>query len=375
MNARPRLKPDRPPTFAAVAAELVEQTLAPERLQALGHPEDWPQPPDAPALAAATWDKALGDITRDILSRPSRQFRARMCTLAWRLADGAGEVPPALPFLIEVVHAGSLIVDDIEDGSRERRGAPCLHLLHGTPLALNAGTWMYFWALELVQKVPVGEQLRADLQRALLDTMYGCHLGQSLDLSVAVGALPRDAVYRTVATTTALKTGALMALAARLGALAAGAPAGRVDALARFGRRLGMGLQMLDDFGNLNAPPGDHRAGAAAGDDAAASGKALEDLRNGRPTWPWALAAEALDEPTFARLQASVRALVDGADLDGTRARALAAALRMAVGLKGRRQAQRYLHAALDELRAAVGEREELLLLSNELARLEAAYG
>jgi len=371
MNARPRLKPDRLPTMsAAVAANMIEQTLAPERLQALCHPEDWPQAPDAPALAAATWDKALGDITRDILSRPSRQFRARMCALAWRLADGVGEVPQALPFLVEVVHAGSLIVDDIEDGSRERRGAPCLHLLHGTPLALNAGTWMYFWALELVQKVPVEARLQDDLRRALLDTMYGCHLGQSLDLSVAVGALPREAVYRTVATTTALKTGALMELAARLGALAAGAPATRVDALARFGRRLGIGLQMLDDFGNLNAPPGDHRAG-----DDAASGKALEDLRNGRPTWPWALAAEALDEPTFARLQASVRALVEGADPDGTRARALAAALRMAVGLKGRRQAQLYLQGALDELRAAVGERDELALLASELSRLEAAYG
>jgi geranylgeranyl pyrophosphate synthase len=366
MNARPRLKPDRLSTFAAVAADMVEQTLAPERLQALCHPEDWPQPTDAPALAAATWDKALGDIARDILSRPSRQFRARMCALAWRMADGAGEVPPALPFLIEVVHAGSLIVDDIEDGSRERRGGPCLHLLHGTALALNAGTWMYFWALEQVQKVPVEARLREELRRALLDTMYSCHLGQSLDLSVAVGALPRDAVYRTVATTTALKTGALMELAARLGALAAGALPERVEALARFGRRLGIGLQMLDDFGNLNAPPAD---------DAAAGGKALEDLRNGRPTWPWALAAEALDEPTFARLQASVRALVDGADPDGTRARALAAALRMAVGLKGRQQAQVYLQGALDELRAAVGARAELALLENELARLEAAYG
>src|SRR3569623_1456336 len=151
--------------------------------------------------------------------------------------------------------------------------------------------------------------------------MYGCHLGQSLDLSVGVGALPRAAVYHTVATTTALKTGALMELTARLGALAAGAVPTRVEALARFGRRLGIGLQMLDDFGNLNTPHADD-----------GNGKALEDLRNGRPTWPWALAAEELDEPEFARLQASARALVPGADPAGTRARALAAALRLDAG-------------------------------------------
>jgi geranylgeranyl pyrophosphate synthase len=364
MSARPHLRPDRTATFAAAAADMLEQTLAPERLRALCHPEDWPQPGAGGSLARATWDRALGEIARDILSRPSRQFRGRMCALAWRLADGSGEVPPALPFLIEVLHAGSLIIDDIEDGSRQRRGAPCLHVLHGTPLALNAGTWMYFWALELVQRVAIEPPRREALERALLDTMYGCHLGQSLDLSVAVGTLPREAVYRTVATTTALKTGALMELAARLGALAAGAPAARVESLARFGRRLGIGLQMLDDFGNLNAPQG------AGGD-----GKALEDLRNGRPTWPWALAADALDDAAFARLQASMRALVEGADPDGTRARALAAALRMAVGLKGRRESKQYLQGALDELRAEVGSRDELALLAGELERMEAAYG
>ena len=365
MNARPRLRSERPPhSFGAFAADMVGQTLVPERLQALSHPEDWPRPAGAPALSPATWDRALAEIARDILTRPSHQFRARMCALAWRLADGSGEVPAVLPFLVEVIHAGSLIVDDIEDGSRERRGAPCLHLLHGTPLALNAGTWMYFWALDLVQQVPVDARLHESLRRALVETMYGCHLGQSLDLSVGVGALPRAAVYHTVATTTALKTGALMELAARLGALAAGAPAPRVDALARFGRRLGIGLQMLDDFGNLNATHADD------GD-----GKSLEDLRNGRPTWPWALAAEELDEPEFARLQASARALVPGADPDGTRARGLAAALRMAVGLKGRRQTRLYLRRALADLRGQVGSRDELTALAEELERLEAAYG
>lgn len=373
MSARPRPRTAPPRSFATLAAEMVERTLAPERLQELCHPEDWPHASAWSSAAAAatsslsspTWERALAEIARDILSRPSHQFRARMCALAWRLADGEGPVPAVLPFLVEVIHAGSLIVDDIEDGSRERRGAPCLHLLHGTPLALNAGTWMYFWALELVHEVPVPAPVQEALRRALVDTMYGCHLGQSLDLSVRVGALPRGAVYRTVASTTALKTGALMEVAARLGALAAMASAPRVEALARFGRRLGIGLQMLDDFGNLNAPHAED-----------ASGKSLEDLRNGRPTWPWALAAEELDEPEFGRLQASARALLaDGADPDGTRARALAAALRMAVGMKGRRQTRLYLQRALAELRAHVGERDELGALALELQRLEEAYG
>jgi geranylgeranyl pyrophosphate synthase len=370
MNARPR---SRPPAQAPTFAEIVEQTLAPARLQELSHPEDWPEPPFSSAeLPRGIWDRAIGDLARDILNRPSHQFRARLCALAWRLSDGPGAtrgsaptaLPASLPFLIEVIHAGSLIVDDIEDGSLRRRGAPCLHRLHGVPLALNAGTWMYFWAMDLVESGDLPVTARDQIRRALVAALYRGHLGQSLDLSVAIADMPRQWIYSTVATSTMLKTGALMELAARLGALAAEAAAPRVDALARFGRRLGVGLQMLDDFGNLNAPATE-----------TPDSKALEDLRNGRPTWPWALAARELDDPTFAGLQASARALGGGGELDGARARALAAELRMAVGLKGRRQTATYLERALRDLRAEVGERDEVELLAQEIDRLEGAYG
>ena len=155
-----------------------------------------------------------------------------------------------------------------------------------------------------------------------------------------------------------------MELAAVAGALAAGASDDCVEALAQFGRRTGLGLQMLDDFGNLTAPTTE-----------ASDTKALEDLRNDRPTWPWAHAAVELDAAAFSQLQASARALSEGGDPDGTRARALAAELRMAVGMKGRRQAALYLDNALGQLRKRIGERDELGLLASELERLEVSYG
>jgi len=145
--------------------------------------------------------------------------------------------------------------------------------------------------------------------------------------------------------------------------MTAGAPADREEALARFGRRLGLGLQMLDDFGNLTAR-------AEGGSD-----KALEDLRNGTPTWPWAFAARALDEAAFSELQEGARALRDSGGADDGRARSLAAALRMAVGREGREQAARYLRRALSDLAAAVGPRSELAAVAAEIRRLEAAYG
>jgi geranylgeranyl pyrophosphate synthase len=345
-------------------ATLVTEALSPARLEGLAHAEDWP---DSPAAELATlprevWSRVLGDLARDILARPGRRFRARLAELAFRLGDGGVEPPHALGAILEIIHAGSLVIDDIEDGSRTRRGEPALHVRYGVPLALNAGNWMYFLALGLIEALePALPLVRGRLYSVVADAMGRCHLGQALDLGVDVASMPRAAVHRTVATSTSLKTGALMELAARLGAIAAGAPAEREEALARFGRRLGLGLQMLDDFGNLNAR-------AETGSD-----KALEDLRNGTPTWPWAFAARALDEAAFAQLQEAARALRDGGD-DG-RARSLAAALRMAVGREGRERSARYLRRALADLAEALGPRSELAALSAEIKRLEVAYG
>lgn len=345
-------------------AALVTEALAPARLDRLAHAEDWPDAPESTPLPGELWSHALGDPARDILARPGRRFRARLADLAFRLGDGRGEPPRALGAILEIIHAGSLVIDDIEDASRTRRGEPAVHVRYGLPLALNAGNWMYFWALGLVDALePVLPLVRERLYGVVVDAMARCHLGQALDLGTDVARLPRGIVYPTVATSTSLKTGALMELAARLGAIAAGAPLDREEALARFGRRLGLGLQMLDDFGNLTAR-------AEAG-----SGKALEDLRNGTPTWPWAFAARALDDAAFGELQDAARALRETGGADDGRARSIAAALRMAVGREGREKSGQYLRAALADLAATVGPRSELAAVAAEIKRIEAAYG
>ena len=46
--------------------------------------------------------------------------------------------------LTEIVHNGSLMIDDIEDGSEKRRGDLCTYKKFGTDIAINAGNFMYF---------------------------------------------------------------------------------------------------------------------------------------------------------------------------------------------------------------------------------------
>ena len=46
--------------------------------------------------------------------------------------------------LTEIVHNGSLMVDDLEDRSLKRRGQPCTYLKYGEDYAINTGTLMYY---------------------------------------------------------------------------------------------------------------------------------------------------------------------------------------------------------------------------------------
>ncbi len=114
------------------------------------------------------------------------------------MAGGRGEMPQALPLIVEIIHGGSLVIDDVEDDSSLRRGGACLHRLYGVPIAINVGNWMYFWALDLVGGLGLAEERAGALQRALTQGMFRCHFGQALDLSRPVGRHPagRDGRHR-----------------------------------------------------------------------------------------------------------------------------------------------------------------------------------
>lgn len=293
--------------------------------------------PDADALRALL-GPALHEPLRDYLARPGKEFRARLCKRAFRIAGGAPHsLPDELPLALEALHAGSLIVDDIEDGSAERRGAPALHRQVGTPVALNAGNWLYFWPQRLVAQSGLSGRVRLQLLERMGDCLLACHEGQALDLTLRVSRLSQPQVPGAMRALGERKTGALMGLSAAFGAIAAGATEAQLDALDRFGRALGVGLQMLDDLSGVLNPARVH--------------KGAEDLQNDRITWVWAWLAEDLDAAPYAELlQARARAVRAseggaGPDLD-----ALLDALRFRLGVIGPRRARRHLEQALDTL-------------------------
>ena len=301
-------------------------------------------------------EAALLDPARSMLERQGKRFRGHLVELSWRLAGGTEDCPDALPAVIEVIHAGSLIVDDIEDGSTERRGAPTVHRIYGTPIALNAGNWLYFWSLELLRAAELPAAVELDLHRRLGRMLVQGHAGQALDLDTDIGRLPQREVHDHVTTMSRCKTGSFMGLAAAVGAVGGEAPVPLVAAVERFGLALGQALQMLDDLGNLVG----RREGA----------KRHEDLHNGRANWPWAWLAEVVGKREWRAAQgrlARVRAGRLAAD-------GLALELLERVGLRGRERVQRVLADAFDDLRAATGPHPLLRTLRVEMERLENSY-
>ncbi len=301
-------------------------------------------------------EQALAGPLRDFFARPGKEFRARLVECGFAIAGGKGEVPALLPWILEILHAGSLIVDDIEDASPYRRGEPALHVRYGLPVALNAGNWLYFWAESLIERLGVTPRIELAMHRAIHRALVDCHRGQALDLTLRMSRLDQVEVHAAVAATTALQTGCLMDLAATLGAIAAEATPERVTAIGRLGAELGAVLQMLDDIGGIYSPSRIH--------------KGHEDLRLSRPTWPWAWLAESLPADRYATLRAEAHEVECG----DRHPEHLAERLRDALGSEPKKHAHERSMRAFARLKAQVGNSAALRALSSEIGRLERSY-
>jgi geranylgeranyl pyrophosphate synthase len=307
--------------------------------------------------AARYLDAALFEPARDILSRNGKGFRARLLTHSWTLAGGRpGEMPDLLPVAIELLHAGSLVIDDIEDDSATRRGEPALHHRYGLPVALNTGNWLYFASMSCLSRLPCDDACRLGLTEDVILGVLRCHEGQALDISASVTSLSRTEVPSVVSAATDLKTGALMGLAAAMGARCAGAAPEAVDRIRAFGSRVGVAFQMLDDWSGIRHDQRRH--------------KGLEDLRLGRATWPWAWFADHVDQVSYADITRRLRAAEVEWELDQVRER-IASALGPVA--PGRIEAE--MDQAMSLLRSEPFESAAVDAVASELAALVRAYG
>jgi geranylgeranyl pyrophosphate synthase len=196
----------------------------------------------------------------------------------------------------EIVHVGSLIVDDVEDGSAVRRGGPACHLSYGAPAAINAGTAAYFLAEPPVDRDELAPAVKLQLYRLFFDALRAGHAGQALDLAdvsdLAGGAAASGkvgALLRHVMTVHRLKTAIPAAMFARAGALLGGGTREQIDRLGAYFEAVGLAFQIIDDVRDVR---GFERELKQRG----------EDIALGKVTLPVVRALERLPPPARSRL-------------------------------------------------------------------------
>jgi octaprenyl-diphosphate synthase len=249
-----------------------------------------PEYPDLP-WAAGTFPELPGkvspDLVRsltlpgwDLISRGGKRWRPLLAALICERLGGGEAVLPLVP-LVEFPHNASLIHDDIEDNSDERRGKPAAHILYGTDTAINGGCFLYFLPLSCIDSWKAGADLKNGVYRLWGEHMRRLHLGQAMDISWHrnYDSLPLLEEYDLMCR---LKTGCLARLAAILGVYGAAAGGGILvgeleEWSSHFGgaaEKLGVGFQILDDVKNLTTGnPGKKR-----GDDIVEGKKSLPVL-------------------------------------------------------------------------------------------------
>ena len=169
------------------------------------------------------------------------------------LAYGGGELAGADPddvdgaaAAVELIHAYSLVHDDLPcmDDDVLRRGKPSCHVAFGEAIALLAGDALQSLAFDLLARTPARDPAAQVALLAYASGASGMAGGQAIDLATAGETIALTELERMHA----LKTGALIRAAVRLGA-GCGRPmsADENDALDRYASAIGLGFQIVDD--------------------------------------------------------------------------------------------------------------------------------
>jgi geranylgeranyl diphosphate synthase type II len=178
---------------------------------------------------------------------PSKQVRAVLVMLAAELCRGQIERAAPAAASIELVHASSLILDDLPamDDAPLRRGRRANHLEFGEATAILAAFGLLNLAYGVIVRQyppPLAARICVNISEAVGPS--GLVGGQALDLEATDNTISFEMLERIHRG----KTGALFVAAASCGALTASAAPEPIAALAAYAKNLGLAFQIVDDL-------------------------------------------------------------------------------------------------------------------------------
>lgn len=195
----------------------------------------------------AALQKSLFQPVHEFLASGGKRWRPTLMNLCAEAVGG--NCPDRLLLIPELLHNGTLMVDDVEDGSGLRRGEPATHVKFGIAMAVNAGNYLYFLPLRLLQNAEIDAGLKQQLYGDVIQVMTELHLGQGTDIAWSHGlGAPNEERYFEMCRN---KTGSMARLAARMGARIGGGSEEQITALGEFATEFGIAFQIMDDLKNI----------------------------------------------------------------------------------------------------------------------------
>jgi geranylgeranyl pyrophosphate synthase len=224
------------------------------------------------AYDADSIQRALADPIWDLLNRGGKRWRPILMLLCNEAVGGNPNSVRKYAGVLELIHNGTLMIDDVEDSSELRREKPCTYKIFGVDIAVNAGNAMYYFPYHiLLSDHALPDPMKMKIHELIALEMIRLHAGQGMDILWHRGQ-KYDVTEGEYLQMCSYKTGILARMATKMGAILGGANEEQVEKLGRFGESIGVAFQIQDDILNL------------AGEEFAKSKGVGEDIHEGKRT-------------------------------------------------------------------------------------------
>lgn len=227
---------------------------------------------------------------RAICDRPGKRWRSYALIACCNLVGGDFKKFHSWLAVPELIHTGSLIIDDVEDQSLIRRGGPACHVIYGEPHAINAGTAAYALFHSILKESDLTLDQRDQVYELYFDTFRAAHTGQAIDIDGHLDMMAEcikknefEILQERILATHRLKTACTAASVARMGAILGNGSKEQIDRVGKFFESLGIAFQIMDDVLNLRGFKNNFKTTG-------------EDIAFGKVTYPIAKALSILNQ-------------------------------------------------------------------------------
>ena len=211
----------------------------------------------------------LYDAVRHLPLAGGKRLRPSLAMISCEAVSGDIRNVMPLAIALELTHNFTLVHDDIMDKSKLRRNMPAVHVKYGEPTAIIAGDLLFSKAFEAMHDIQGDPSIFKNVEFGLIDCVRLISEGQQLDMEFEKRKNVAEDEYLEMI----LKETAVMFMyAAEAGAILGGGSREQANALNEYGKSLGLGFQIHDDYLDMSS-------------DEETLGKDIgNDIRNGKKT-------------------------------------------------------------------------------------------